>query len=200
MQPPGHNYLTSTVPPTCTESGKTVYSCQVCGYERSDSDGVYPTGHDYTATIVRAATCTADGLRRNSCDTCGYSYETAIAATGHSYTITSVTSSGGITTRTYSCNVCGHVYTQELGNQYEEVSNYVEYLFAQYSPYMWWILLAAAGVWSIGIGVAIAVAHKNEEKEKAKKMLVNYVIGLVVIAVIVVVCPYLIRGIAALVT
>jgi len=43
-------------------------------------------------------------------------------------------------------------------------------------------------------------AAKNDEKEKAKKMLVNYVIGLVVIAVIVVACPYLIRGIASLIT
>lgn len=66
---------------------------------------------------------------------------------------------------------------QELGNQYEEVSNYVEYLFEQYSPYMWWVLLASAGVWSIAIGVMIAIAKKNDEKEKAKKMLVNYVIG-----------------------
>lgn len=65
---------------------------------------------------------------------------------------------------------------------------------------MWWVLLASAGVWSIVIGVMIAIAHKNEDKEKARKMLINYVIGLVVIAVIVVACPFLVRGIAALVT
>ena len=91
-------------------------------------------------------------------------------------------------------------YKQELGDQYEEVTNYVEYLFEQYEPYMWWVLLASAGVWSIVIGVMIAIAQKNEDKEKARKMLINYVIGLVVIAVIVVACPFLIRGIAALVT
>ena len=60
--------------------------------------------------------------------------------------------------------------------------------------------MATAGVWSIVLGVMIILAHKNEEKEKAKRMLINYVIGLVVIAVIVVACPFLIRGIAALVT
>lgn len=95
---------------------------------------------------------------------------------------------------------CGHSYKQELGDQYEEVSNYVEYLFEQYSPYMWWVLLAAAGVWSIVMGVFFAIAQKNEDKEKSKKMIINYAIGLVVIAVIVVACPNLIRGIAALVT
>ena len=65
---------------------------------------------------------------------------------------------------------------------------------------MWWVLLASAGIWSIAIGVMIAIAQKHEDKEKAKKMLINYVIGLIVIAVIVVACPYLIRGIAALIT
>ncbi len=65
---------------------------------------------------------------------------------------------------------------------------------------MWWVLLASAGIWSIVIGVMIAIAHKNEDKEKAKKMLVNYVIGLVVIAIIVVACPFLIRGISVLIT
>ena len=65
---------------------------------------------------------------------------------------------------------------------------------------MWWVLLAAAGVWSIVMGVFFAIAQKNEDKEKSKKMIINYAIGLVVIAVIVVACPYLIRGIAALVT
>ena len=40
---------------------------------------------------------------------------------------------------------------------------------------------------------------RNEDKEKARKMIKNYVIGLVVIAVILVACPYLVRGIAALI-
>ena len=59
--------------------------------------------------------------------------------------------------------------------------NFVVYLFDEYSPYMIWVFLATAGVWSIAMGVAMIVAHKNDDKEKAKKMLVNYLIGLVVI-------------------
>ena len=76
---------------------------------------------------------------------------------------------------------------------------YVEYLFEQYQPYMWWVLLATAGVWSVVMGVFFGIAAKNEDKEKARKMIKNYVIGLVVIAVILVACPYLVRGIAALI-
>ena len=44
---------------------------------------------------------------------------------------------------------------------------------------MWWVLLATAGVWSIVMGVFFAIAQKNEDKEKARKMVKNYVIGLV---------------------
>lgn len=199
-QPNGHNFISSTREATCTQFGGTVYNCQVCGFEYSDNNGIYPTGHNYTSAIVTSPTCTAEGLRRSVCDNCGDTYDTVIPANGHSYIISDVVSENGITTRTYTCTVCGASYTQELGDQYEEVSNYVEYLFEQYSPYMWWVLLTAAGVWSIVMGVFFAIAQKNEDKEKAKKMIINYVIGLVVIAIIVVACPYLIRGIAALVT
>ncbi len=185
---------------TCTEYGRTIFTCQLCGHSYNENDGTFPTGHNYTNTIITEPNCTSTGMRRSVCDTCGDTFDTVIAANGHSYSITDVKSKNGITTRTYHCSSCGHTYKQELGDQYEEVSNYVEYLFIQYSPYMWWVLLAAAGIWSIVIGVMIAIAHKNEDKEKARKMLINYVIGLVVIAVIVVACPFLIRGIAALVT
>ena len=199
-QPLGHNFVTSEVPSSCTEGGKTVQKCQVCGYEISESDGSLPTGHDYTNTVVRAATCTEEGVRKCVCDICGYSYEMRIPAAGHNYQITDVRSSNGNTRRTYNCSTCGETYIQELGDQYEEVSNYVEYLFQQYQPYMIWVFLATAGVWSIAIGVALIIAHKNEDKEKAKKMLVNYAIGLVVIFCIIVACPFLVRGIASLIT
>ena len=42
-------------------------------------------------------------------------------------------------------------------------------------------------------------ADTEEEKEKARKMIKNYVIGLVVIFAILVACPYLVKGIAALI-
>ena len=61
------------------------------------------------------------------------------------------------------------------------------------------IALSTAGVWSIVMGVFFAIAQKNEDKEKARKMIKNYVIGLVVIFAILVACPYLVKGIAALI-
>ena len=195
----GHTYNIVSTPSSCTDSEHISYTCTKCG-DHYEIEGNYPSGHSYVITVTKNPTCTEDGKRVSECEKCGDSYETIIPANGHNYSITETKTSNGKTTRIYKCENCGHSYTQELGDQYGEVSNYVEYLFQQYSPYMWWVLLAAAGIWSIAIGVMIAIAYKNEDKEKAKKMLVNYVIGLVVIAIIVVACPYLVRGIAALVT
>ena len=49
------------------------------------------------------------------------------------------------------------------------------------------------------MGVFFAIAQKNEDKENARQMIKNYVIGLVVIFAILVACPYLVKGIAALI-
>ena len=198
--PLGHDYITQTRQPTCTHFGGEVCFCRTCGQEKSSAQTIYPTGHDYSNFIVKAATCTEDGERRYVCDKCGDEYTEIIAATGHTYAITDSASENGKTTRVYTCTVCGDTFTQELGDQYDEVTSYVEDLFEQYRPYMGWVFLATAAIWSIVMGVFFAIAQKNEDKEKAKRMLVNYFVGLVVIFCILVACPYLIRGIAALVT
>ena len=199
-QPQGHNFISTTMAATCTQAAGTAYTCQVCGYERIESSGEYPAGHSYTSSVITPATCTAEGERLYRCDKCGDEYTAVIPATGHNYAISDTVTQNGVTTRTYTCTLCGDIYTQELGEQYEEVSSYVEYLFEQYQPYMWWVLLATAGIWSIVMGVFFAIAQKNEDKEKARKMIVNYIVGLVIIFVILVACPFLVSGIAALVT
>lgn len=195
-----HQYISEEIKASCENQGGVHHTCLECGYSYKELNGTLPTGHNYSNEVITAPTCTTDGLRRSTCEVCGDVFDTKITADGHNYTITDSTTQTGKTTRIYTCTVCAHSFKQELGDQYKEVANYVEYLFEQYEPYMWLVLLASAGVWSIVIGVMIAIAQKNEDKEKARKMLINYVIGLVVIAVIVVACPFLIRGIAALVT
>lgn len=197
--PLGHSYQVTTIEATCTRNGYTLHSCVRCSDEYR-SDEVLATGHLYSSEVVRYSTCVSDGERYHSCDRCGDEYRTIIPATGHFYQITDEQKSGGTIRRTYTCNVCGDRYVEDLGDQYEKVTTYVEYLFNQYSPYMIWVFLATAGLWSIAIGVALIIAHKNEDKEKAKKMIVNYLVGLVVIFCILVACPYLVRGIAILVS
>ncbi len=194
----GHDYVETATPATCTESAKRLFTCQTCGYDYTITDEP-AAGHRFESTLLSKSTCTETGVRLHVCSVCEYRYTSEIPAFGHQYEITDVDAGDGKTVRTYTCAVCGDTYTQDLGNQYEKVTNYVEYLFNLYSPYMVWVFLATAGVWSIVLGVMIIIAHKNEDKEKAKKMLVNYGIGLIVIFCILIACPYLIKGIAALI-
>ena len=158
-----------------------------------------PLGHDYETEVVREPHCETEGERKFHCTKCEKEYYSDIPATGHNYELTGTEEVNGENIRTYVCTNCGATTTQNMGEQYEQVSSYIEYLFEQYRPYMWWVLLATAGVWSIVMGVFFAIAQKNEDKEKARKMIKNYVIGLVVIFVILVACPYLVKGIAALI-
>lgn len=194
----GHIYLDTILEATCTENGGTLHTCGKCGYSYL-SDKKPPTGHSYTSEIVTIATCTETGERQYTCEDCKDTYTSTIPKTGHTYQITDEENQDGSIKRTYSCANCLDTYTQNLGNSYARVTNYVTYLFHCYSPYMVWIFLATAGVWSVVMGVMLVVANKNEEKEKAKKMIVNYCIGLIVIFGILIACPYLINGIASLI-
>ena len=197
-QPKGHIFHEETFEPTCTEDGYVYHICHVCGYEYR-SDIVKALGHEYKTHIETDADCLHSGDRVYRCERCGDEYHTEIPYSGHQYVMTETESESGLK-RTYVCEECGETYVDYMENKNELVSNYIEYLFGQYSPYMIWVFLATSGVWSAAIGVAFILAWRNEDKEKAKKMLINYGIGLIVIFGILVACPYLIRGIAYLVT
>lgn len=195
----GHDYVETYVAVTCTEEGCVLHICLECGYEYK-TDIVSPSGHSLETHVLLASTCTEEGERYYGCSKCDYERIDKIPARGHNYEIVDVETADGLIVRQYVCTLCADSYTQEMGEPYEKVSNYVEYLFDEYSPYMMWVFLATAGVWSLAMGIAIIIATKNEDKAKAKKMLVNYLIGLVVIFVILIAAPYLVRGIASLVT
>ena len=195
----GHDYVEEYVAVTCTEEGCVKHICLSCGYEYR-TDVVSPSGHSLDTHVLLASTCDEKGERYYGCTKCDYERIDEIPAKGHCYELSNEENVNGVIKRTYICSVCTDSYTQDMGAEYEKVSNYVEYLFDEYSPYMMWVFLATSGVWSIAMGIAIIIANKNEDKVKAKKMLVNYGIGLIVIFAIVVACPYLVKGIAALVT
>jgi hypothetical protein len=78
----GHDYSVNTLPPTCTESGYTIYTCKKCGETQSDYSA--PTGHSHTVSVVDP-TCTEPGYTLYSC-VCGDSYtESHVDAYGHEY-------------------------------------------------------------------------------------------------------------------
>ena len=194
----GHNYTEITIAPTCISVGGLKHICVVCEYsyitEREE-----PTGHSYSSRVTRESNCDMQGERTHTCDNCGEEYKTTIPCLEHDYILTESESNGSLIRR-YECSICGYTYSEDKGNQYEVVTSYVEYLYEEYSPYMIWVFLSTAGVWSIAMGVAFIIAYRNEDKIKANKMLKSYLIGLVVIFGILVAMPYLVNGIAYLIT
>ncbi len=194
-----HEYVCTYTAPTCTMPGLYTYTCTICGDSYVEEVG-YPTDHTYAISVIKSATCEEDGERYYECTVCGYNYYMVVPATGHTYIIESQYTQDGDVMRVYICADCGEEYTEDLGNQTEYVVSFIDGLFDSYSSYMWWILLAVAGVWSVVMGVMYIRARKAEDKDKARRMLVNYLLGLVIIAAVIVAAPYLAYGIASLVT
>ena len=194
----GHDYTEITIMATCTEPGGINHICVVCEYnyitEKQDA-----LGHSYTSAVTKTSSCSTQGLRTHTCENCRQQYTTVIPCLEHKYVITDTETNGSVT-RHYDCSECGYSYSEDKGNQYEVVTSYIEYLYEEYSPYMIWVFLSTAGVWSIAMGIAVIIAYRNEDKIKANQMIKNYVIGLVVIFGILVAMPYLVNGIAYLIT
>ena len=141
----GHKFTDSYFIATCEDEGYTLHTCLSCGNEYKDNI-VPATGHDYETEVVREPHCETEGERKFHCTKCEKEYYSDIPATGHNYELTGTEEVNGENIRTYVCANCGAITTQNMGEQYEQVSSYIGYLFGQYQPYMWWVLLATESV------------------------------------------------------
>ena len=75
------NMQITTIEPTCTESGRTVYSCKDCTYYYV-SDITNPVGHSYIVDMIEPD-CENQGYTKYTCS-CGFSYVADITdALGH---------------------------------------------------------------------------------------------------------------------
>lgn len=104
-----HNMQSVLISATCTEAGKTIYTCPNCQFTYTDNI-TEPLGHNYTATVVKPS-CINNGYTEFVCD-CGYSYKAEqTSCTGHDCTLTAVVPtcvSQGYTR--YKCNNCDFTY------------------------------------------------------------------------------------------
>ena len=141
----GHKFTDSYFIATCEDEGYTLHTCLSCGNEYKDNI-VPATGHDYETEVVREPHCETEGERKFHCTKCEKEYYSDIPATGHNYELTGTEEVNGENIRTYVCTNCGAITTQNMGEQYEQVSSYIGYLFGQYQSYMWWVLLATESV------------------------------------------------------
>ena len=195
----GHLYTEYTRAPACETDGGLVRKCTLCGYEYIVT-AEKATGHEYATEIVGAATCETDGERRFYCKKCGNEYFKTIPAFGHTFELLGNEKRGDKEIRMYRCATCGAEKEEEIENLYGGVSSYMIYLFELYSPYMKTVLLITSGIWSVFMGVFFAIAQRNDEKEKSRRIIRNYLIGIAAIFVILAGLPYLLRGIAALIS
>lgn len=82
----GHNYTArAAVPPSCTTSGYTPYTCATCGDTYNVYDSSKPaTGHTWGDwTVTKAPTETTDGEQTRTCSVCGATETAPVPATSH---------------------------------------------------------------------------------------------------------------------
>lgn len=113
-----HEYAQTTVKPTCTEDGYTLYTCE-CG-DSYKEDYVNLTGHTWGSwKTVTEATETKEGLEKRTCSVCSQSESRATAKIipnhTHEYveTITTKATCKREGVKTFACS-CGHTYTESI--------------------------------------------------------------------------------------
>lgn len=78
-----HRFKETVVPPTCKESGYTLYTCD-CGYEYKTNFRPI-SGHVFRVSEEKPATCTEPGSVTSVCTTCGGSDVQIKPPLGHDY-------------------------------------------------------------------------------------------------------------------
>ena len=115
-----HSYTENVIVPTCTKSGYTQLTCDVCG-DSDIKDFVEPLGHKYTS-VVTPPTATEDGYTTYTCERCDDTYKDDFISPGTGLTVTGTVVSFGsefdyITINLISADTGEILYTTSvLGN------------------------------------------------------------------------------------
>lgn len=115
----GHTEKKTVTAATCTDKGKTTYTCTVCGEETKTADETEPLGHDFKFIKTVKKTCIEKGYDLYRCTRCGLTEErNPQPATGdHTYGDWIVTkkSTCSATGSEYKiCSECGNTVTQDI--------------------------------------------------------------------------------------
>lgn len=79
-----HIYTQRTEEPTCTNKGKIITACSICGV--SEEEAIPAKGHSFTIEDITWATCTQKGFTTHICSVCGDSYsDSEVEPTGHTF-------------------------------------------------------------------------------------------------------------------
>ena len=110
----GHKYTKTVIPPTCTEKGYTLHTCD-CGYEYKDN--FVNAKHNYILVEYVEPTCEKEGRETYKCSICGEEKVEILPATGHKFgkwieqTKPTCTENG---TEVRQCSNCGKKETQPI--------------------------------------------------------------------------------------
>ena len=112
-----HNYVSTTVEPTCIDGGYTRHTCSICGDSYTDSY-VLANGHTFGDwSEQNAPMCEREGVERRDCLDCDHFETRAIEAIGHSFGAWGVTSEPTCTQSgeaSRKCEICQKAEHREL--------------------------------------------------------------------------------------
>ena len=111
-----YTYTDTVVPPTCTEQGYTLHTCNEDASKSYKDNYIDALGHDYGDGVVTTpATCTESGVKTYTCSRCGDTTTEIIKATGHQTEVQNakeaICTEDGYTGDTV-CTVCGETVTK----------------------------------------------------------------------------------------
>lgn len=115
----GHDYVETTVAPTCTEKGNLTKTCSRCNDVITEE--IPALGHEFAKdyTVDKKATCIEEGEQSKHCTRKGCNGKEdiqKIPALGHDY-VSKVTKEASCTEKgiiTKTCSKCGDVITEEI--------------------------------------------------------------------------------------
>jgi hypothetical protein len=111
-----HNLVREVVEATCTEPGRQIYTCSVCGHEERESL-IEARGHQYARTTTEDPSCVNAGEVTVTCENCTYSrVEPYLEPTGHNIieSITREAVCGYEGEITFACERCDYGYTEPI--------------------------------------------------------------------------------------
>ncbi len=111
-----HSWCEDVTKPTCTQEGKTVKVCSVCGERVTET--ISAAGHKMASPeIVKKATCTASGKQTVKCENCDYTESAVIDKLPHNDKTTikavSATCTKSGKTEGKKCSMCGKMTLEQ---------------------------------------------------------------------------------------
>ena len=110
-----HSFVKNVIPSTCTEDGKTVYHCTMCGLEHEDQY-TPRLDHSYEEIIIEPATCSEMGITRYKCTRCEDYYDEMTSKLPHqlgAWEVLTMPTSTKEGLRVKRCTVCNEIVKSE---------------------------------------------------------------------------------------